>query len=286
MKRRTWSALVCLIVAALAFTATSFAQPQSIPRELARRFVGPNTAIFVGELPPKKRIGFDFPQPQKTRVVGANAPTNVDPSYNYVSLYFSSEQGVADVKMFYQQVFRKLGWRTGQTYEQIGFLPTGETELTDTLTFCHSQDKRGTDVYLTLGSHQQATLIDAQVSTYDLSQGSSACDENNYSEPPIPPLTAPEASTSAAVENLSGFGQGNGGSLIVLNTELSAQALLQHYAKQLEQSGWSEDMTAEGETVQVATYRFRSRDEAFVGTLQVLPLGQKRLLAQIAVVKP
>lgn len=60
----------CLIVATLALTPASLAQPQSVPRELAQRFVGAGTTIFIGELPPENRLGFDFPLPERTRVVG------------------------------------------------------------------------------------------------------------------------------------------------------------------------------------------------------------------------
>ena len=207
------SALVCLGITATAIlTPAGIAQSQTIPRELAQRFVGVGTTIFIGKLPPKARIGFDFPLPQRTRVIGATTLPDTDPSYDYVSLYLSSQQPVADVKAFYRQTFRGRGWRTGQTYLQTGFLPAGtaEIEFTDSLVFCRNQGDRETDVYFTLGSQQQTTLVDAQVNTYD-SQGVGACDESSNREPPVPLLEAPEGSKSRVVENLSGFGQGNGG---------------------------------------------------------------------------
>ena len=279
------SALVCLGIAAAILAPAGSAQAPTIPRELAQRFVGVDTTIFVGKLPPKARVGFDFPLPQKTRVVGASALPNTDPSYDYVSLYLSSQQPVADVKAFYRQTFRGRGWRVGQTYSQTGFLPAGAAD-TDSLIFCRNQGDRGTDVYLTLGSQQQTTLIDAQVSSYDRSQGSGACDENSYREPPIPLLEAPEGSKSRVVENLSGFGQGNGGSVTVLETALSARELLEHYAQQLEGSGWRAKATARGDGAQFITYRFRDRSDAFIGTLQVVPLTQGRYSAQVTVVNP
>ncbi len=67
---------------------------------------------------------------------------------------------------------------------------------------------------------------------------------------------------------------------------MGTRALREHYAGQLEESGWREVAVAEGGAAWFATYRFRSRGEAFVGTLQVVPLGGKRLLAQINVVRP
>lgn len=145
----------CLTVATLALTAASLAQPQSesVPRELAQRFVGAGTTIFIGELPPKKRLGFGFPLPERTRVVGASASasTDADPLYDYMLLYLSSQQRLEDVKAFYRQVFRNRNWRMGQTYQQTGFLPSGEGEAVDSMTFCRSQGDNGTDVYLTLG---------------------------------------------------------------------------------------------------------------------------------------
>ena len=281
------SALVCLSTIAAILAPAGSAQSQTVPRELAQRFVGVGTTIFVGKLPPKARIGFDFPLPQKTRVVGASALPDTDPSYDYVSLYFSSQQPVADVKAFYRQTFRGRGWRVGQTYSQTGFLPAGAAD-TDSLVFCRNQGSRGTDVYLTLRSQQQTTLVDAQVSSYDRSrsQGSGACDENSYREPPIPLLEAPEGSESRVVENFSGFGQGNGGSVTVLETALSAQELLEHYAQQLKESGWRAQATAESGAAQFTTYRFRSGGDTFIGTLQIVPLMQGRYSAQVTVVNP
>ena len=239
MNTRAWFAPVYLIVATLAFTTASLAQPQTVPRELAQRLAGAGATILVGELPPEKRLGFDFPLPKGSRVVGANVWRDDDPLFNMVSLYLSSEQRVADVKTFYRQAFRDLGWRLGQTYQQTGFLPSSETEVVDSMTFCHSQGNSGTDVYVQFGARRQVTLIDAQVNTYERSQGSSgACDAPEHREPPIPALDAPVNSKTTALENLSGFEQGNGGSVIVLKTHLNARELLEHYAQQLELSGW------------------------------------------------
>lgn len=285
MKPRTWFAVASFTVATLVLTTTGLAQTQTIPRELAQRLAGAGATILVGELPSEKRLGFDFPLTQRTRVVGANVWA--DPSYSNVSLYLSSGQPVADVKTFYHQAFRDLGWRLGQTYQQIGFLPSGASEAVDSMTFCRSQGERGTDVYLTLGTQQQATLIDAHVNTYDRSQGSGACDEQEPREPPIPALDAPVESQTITLENLSGFDQGNGGAVIVLKTPLNARDLLEHYAQQLELSGWQEDATAESGAARFVTYRFRNRGEAFIGTLQVVSLAQEgRYLAQVTVVNP
>lgn len=203
-----------------------------------------------------------------------------------MSLYLSSRQRLEAVKAFYRQVFRNLNWRMGQTYQQTGFLPSGEGEAVDSMTFCRSRGDNGTDVYLTLSTQRQVTLIDAQVSSYRRSQGFGGCDESDHREPPIPMLEAPVNSKTAALENLSGFNQGNGGSVIVLETRLTPEELLEHYARQLELSGWQEDATADSNAVQLATYRFRDQGEAFIGTLQVVPLAGERYLAQVTVVNP
>lgn len=287
MKPRTWFAVACFTVATLVLTATGLAQTQTIPLELAQRLAGSGATILVGKLPSEKRLGFDFPLPQGTRVVGANVWRDDDPLFNVVTLYLSSEQRVSDVKAFYRQAFRDLGWRLSQTYQQTGFLPSGENQAVDSMAFCHSQGNSGTDVHVQLGSQRQVTLIDAQLNTYDRLQGSGACDESEHREPPIPALDAPVDSKTTALENLSGFEQGNGGSVIVLRTPLTARELLEHYAQQLELSVWQEDATAGGGGAQLRTYRFRNRGEAFIGTLQVVSLAQGgRYLAQVTVVNP
>ena len=287
MKPHARLTLVFSVLTALVLTANGFAQPRTVPHELAQRLAGAGATLYIGELPPKELVGFDLPLLQRTRVVGANAWTDTDPAYS--TLYFSSEQGVADVKAFYLQAFRDLGWRLGQAYQQTGFLPSGEGEAVNSLSFCHRHGNSQTDVYLTLSPRRQNTWIDAQVSTYDRSQGSSPCDENAHAhhEPPIPPLVAPADSETTALESFSGFTQGNGSSVVVLETSLNTLELLGHYAQQLELSGWQMDAISQSGAAQLATYRFRDRGEAFVGTLQVVPLEPGAgYLAQITVVNP
>lgn len=285
MKPCAWFSLVIPVFTMLALSTTVFAQPPTVPHELAQRLAGADATLYVGELPPEEFLGFDLPQPPRTRVVGANVWTGTDPSYN--TLYFSSRQHIDDVKAFYRRVFRDLGWRAGAVYQQTGFLPSGGGEAVDSMAFCRSQGDSQTDVYLTLSSQPRATWIDAQVSTYDSSQGSGACDNAGYHGPPIPRLEAPTNSETGTLENLSGGEQGNGGSVIALRTSLNPRELHEHYATQLELSGWREDATADGGAVRLATYRFRDQGEAFIGTLQVMPLGQEgRYLAQVTVVNP
>lgn len=289
MKLRTRFSLAFAIVAALALTATGLAQPQSVLRELAQRLAGPNGTIFVGELPPENRLGLDFPLPQRTRVVGANALTGADSSSSFVALYLSSEQRVADVKTFYRQAFRELGYHSRQTYQTTGFLPSGADEPDDSLNFCLTKGDTVSDVNFTIGSRKHNTIIDAFVNAYPSTGVMGPCSggDDYYVEPPVPTLVAPGASTTGTVENISGANQGNGGSLIILNTELEAEALLEHYAQQLELSGWREVNAVTGGAVQLVTYRFRISDEAFIGTLQVMPLDRKgRYLAQVSVVNP
>ena len=145
MKPHAWFSLVLSVFTTLALAATSFAQPQTVPHELAQRLIGSGATLFIGELPPENRLGFDFPLPQKTRVMGASASTEADPSYRYVTLFLSTQQPVADVKAFYRQAFRNLGWRMGQTYQQTGFLPSGEGGVVDTMPFCRSRGNRATE---------------------------------------------------------------------------------------------------------------------------------------------
>ena len=267
------------------------AQTTPIPRELAQRLSGLNTNIFVGKSPPEKRLGFTLTVPSKTRVVGATASDETDMSYNFVTVYLTSAQPAADLKAFYQKTFRPATWKRGQGYgQQPGFLPAGAGAPSDALTFCRTRGELNTDIYLTLTPQAQKTFIDVQVSTYNNAQSGSPCDDNGntYLEPPLPSLTAPKASTSNIAEYLSGFGQGNGSSIIVLDTGLGAKRLLEHYAQQLEAAGWRDQgLEANGtQTVQTAVYRFRYKNEAYVGTLQITPLAKRRYLAQLTVIKP
>ena len=287
MKPSTRFALAFATVAALALATTGLAQPQSVLRELAQRLAGPNGTIFVGELPPQNRLGLDFPLPQRTRVVGANALTGADTSSSFVALYLSSEQRAGDVKAFYRQAFHKLGYRSRQTYQTTGFLPSGADEPDASLDFCLTKGDTVSDVNFTIGSRKHSTVIDAFVNAYPSTGVVGPCSEGGdyYIEPPVPTLVAPGASTTSKVENISGADQGNGGSLIILNTELEAEALLEHYAQQLELSGWHAVDTVASAAVRLRTYRFRNRGEAFIGTLQLTPLDRKgRYLAQVTVV--
>ncbi len=280
--KRLW-----LLFTALSITS-ALAQPAPTPLELAQRLGGPNIDLFVGELPPKERLKVNLPTPPKTHVVGATAQKEPDPANDFASVYLTSAQDAASLRSFYQKLFRPSVWKQSQGYQQPGFLAAGEAAPGDSLTFCRTKGKTSNDVYLTLTPHARETLIDVQVNTYDNTQGGSACDEsgNDY-ELPLPVLTAPEKSTSSIVEYLSGFGR-SGSSTIVLKTGLGAKGLLEHYAQQLGAKGWREqDSLVNGtQTVQTAVYRFRYKNAAYVGTLQVTPLAKGSYLAQLTVVKP
>lgn len=278
-----------LLLTALIVTS-AFAQPASIPLELAKRLSGPDAVLFVGKLPPKQRLGFDLLTPPETRVVGAAASKIPDPSYNFTSVYLTSAQNVPNLTSFYQKLFQPSVWQRGREYDQGGFLPAGQVALSGSLTFCRISGETGTDVYFTLISQAHETLVDIQVNSYNnVQSGSSACGDSDdtYIELPFPTLTAPKKSTSGIVEYLSGSGRGNGSSIIVLKTDLGAEGLLEHYAQQLKAEGWREQGSAVNrtQTVQTAVYHFRYKNAAYVGTLQITPLAKRRYLAQLTVIK-
>lgn len=267
----------------IALMAVALAQPASVPRELAQRFV-PDADVYVGTLPPERRLGFAFPLPPGVRVVGASASRENDTAFDFASLYLASPRPAAALGAFYQAAFAGRGWRLG-TDQQTGFLPAGAFAFAEALTFCRTRGGRDTDLYLTFARLADRTLVDAQLTSYPADPSSSACDPGD--RPPLPELAAPAGSRSGVAEFFSGFDPGNGASVIVLDTPIGAEGVLGHYARQLEASGWRERGRVAGAAARVATYGFRSGGRSFVGTLQVTPLALPgRYLAQLVVVKP
>lgn len=266
----------------------AFAQSDSVPRELVQRLAGSGTQIYVGELPPKARLEFRLPMPPGTRVVGSTASPTTDETFDWVSLYLSSAHTDFDFQAYYRRVFRELGWRQGQTYDQTGFLPSNIEGPDGSLTFCHRGKNKGTDIYLSFMNKPQMTLIDAQISIYSNQSNWGACEmDNSYVEPPLPALVAPEESETETLDMFSGSSPvGNGGSLIILKTELTGADLLEHYTEQLELSGWREGAVLASDDVQVVTYRFGRQGEPYSGTLQITALDEpERYLAQLTVTK-
>lgn len=265
-----------------------FAQPARVPFELAQRLAGSQAQLYVGTVPPKARLSFRLPTPPGTRVVGSTASPQTDEAFDVVTLYLSSAQTGFDFQAYYRRVFRDLGWQRGHAYEQTGFLPSNTQEPDGSLTFCHMQGEREANVYLSLVNKPQMVLIDAQIHTLDSDQGWGACEtENTYTEPPLPALSAPAESKTELSDIFSGSSPagGNGGSLIILKTKLEASALLEHYAQQLELSGWQAAEVLVGGNVQLSTYRFKHRGELYSATLQVTSLGGTgHYLAQLSVV--
>ena len=232
-----------LLVTALSLLGVAGAQTGgTVPRELVERIVGgQNANLYVGELPPADKLGFELPLPEGARVVGSTLSVDGE-AYN-AAVYLETETSARDVGGFYQSSLSDRGWKQGQPYEQTGFLWSSDEGLQEEGIFC-----LGTVVlYLSdATANESAEDVPAQVTlqVYEnpRARGNTPCDQNErnlFYGPPIPALAPPSESTTLSIDGGGGDPTLSGSSSIYLESDLSAEALLEFYDAQLLAAGWT-----------------------------------------------
>ncbi len=277
----------------LVFSLACFSLAQTgetVPRELVERIVGgPDANLYVGELPPAERLGLELPVPEGTRVVGSTL--NVDGEAYNAAVYLETETPVRDVRAFYQSALPDQGWEQGEPYEQSGFLWSNEG-LQEEGVFC-----LGTVVLYFSDATASETAEDApaqvtlQLYENPRARGNTPCDRNErdlFYGPPIPALAAPSESTILYVDGAGGDPSSNGSSSILLQSDLSAEAIIGYYDAQLLEAGWTaRDGGGEESPVGWRRYSFTSDGEPWLGLLQILSddAFPRSYIGQVLVVK-
>ena len=122
-------------------------------------------------------------------------------------------------------------------------------------------------------------------------RGNTPCDQNErdlFYGPPIPALAAPPESTILYVDGAGGDPSSNGSSSIFLETDLSAETLIEHYDAQLLEAGWTaRDGGGAESPVGWRRYSFTSDGAPWLGLLQILSddAFPQQYLGQVLVIR-
>lgn len=257
-RRRSWSRVARLaacvaVVAALARSERSQAQElrsvsDSLPRELVEALLRPYIGFYssssskfvIGKLP--ESLAPYFFVPANARILGGiDAPTTK-------IVVLTVPMSYEDVRVAYQREQPKLGWEPPPSFEAMrgwGFMPApGSTPDGSGLEFCHI----GQSLEIRMMPETPTTShVTATVQNFG---GRCNMDLRAGGRPPtpteLPTLTNPAGSAMNSPTCSPGpfFPSGGGGTTERLQTSLTPQQLLETFARQLSDSGWTA-----GETV-------------------------------------
>jgi len=257
MKSLTSSVLAACIAAIALVTPTRAARSQeprrlvtadSIPLELAAALVaaggfGAQPQILVGSMP--EWVTNRLYVPPGARVLGsAFLSTTV---VSVVTMPAASDTVIAEFK---DELLRR-GWQnppTPPTFSGGGFrsAPTTQDGPLTRLTLCHDQQTLTATAARRRGTVTDVTFRIIASSTYSVCHPPQI--QTGMGRSPFPTLINPPSSTDARMTgDCSSTLMGSSGTSTTLRTPMSADALLDHYGKQLQDSGW----TASGERASI-----------------------------------
>lgn len=286
--RSTLLALFFVASSCFAFSQSGQSQAgEPALSKLAERLVGPDNAVFIGELPSQALLPFDLPLPGGAQVIGSSVSNPIDRDgapvpYRYATVYLEVPGAQGEAAAFYRRAFAPPAWNALDSYAVSGFLPSGTDHPNETLNFCRAR----TSVYLNFTAEGEVTRVDANINIAPEGEDVSWCQQapSEEQQPLLPTLVAPEGSTSGTPDLMyGGATPGLGSSVIALETDLSVTELLAHYAAQLADAGWREIRTVGEGPLSVASYRFQAQGSSHLGTLQVVQNGTPgRYIAQMS----
>ncbi|MBD2059239.1 hypothetical protein H6F88_25135 [Oculatella sp. FACHB-28] len=198
-----------------------------------------NVQILVGQLPDP--LPADFPLPEEAQIIGS-----IVRSYGFTEIMLRTAQSSEEVYSFFQQQLLDTGWQLQEPHASPkGFIVR--------LSEAHINDLASRELPRQFCSTSQAALLnvsaqpspDSSATTVQLSLIAGGFESEPSSgfncslgivEAPLPALLPP---TNAVVQG-SGSSSGNGDASAdaVIETDLDAEALINHYASQLQQAGW------------------------------------------------
>jgi len=202
-----------------------------VPRELAQSLLyAETTDLSVGELP--EGLPSDFVLPDNVQILGGQA---LEEPYGSITVIATTPQPPEETMDRYERLLARQGWSKRQKESPIsGFRPPREHGRT---TYCR------TNSVLSISApprgREGAYL---NVRYRELNQN--ACNEgrsrNASRERPSPRLPPPEGTS---VENYAKRYSGSDTELMIytaeVSTELTLSELVDHYAGELEQEGWT-----------------------------------------------
>ena len=296
--------LILLVLPLMCFSPAQTGE--TVPRELVERIIGgPDADVYVGELPPAQRLGFELPVPANARVVGSTLGPRVvglallanDEAYN-AAVYLEIDAPAEEAVFFYRGALLARGWEEAQPYERSGFLAY-EVSPQEEATFCRGATVLYFDNPLYASAEGSPAQVTLQLYNDPDALGGTLCDWDDpaYYSVPIPGLTAPSQSTILYLDGSGVDPTAGGSSSILLESDLGAEALVEHYDAQLRQAGWTardgaepgEGDEANGEDGLIVwrRYSFISGGAPWLGILQILSddTFPQQYLGQVLVIR-
>jgi hypothetical protein len=205
-----------------------------------------NVQILVGQLPDP--LPADFPLPEEAQIIGS-----IVQSYGFTEILFQTAQSPEEVYSFFQQQLLDTGWQVQESRPfREGFLISLSEAHVDDLAlretphqFCSTSQAALLNVSAQPSDDSSATAVQLSFLTGGFeSEPSSEFDCSlGMAESPLPALLPPN---DAVVRGSgSSFGNDNASADAVIETDLDAEALINHYASQLQQAGWTQVETSE-----------------------------------------
>ncbi|NJN56711.1 MAG: hypothetical protein HC879_04045 [Leptolyngbyaceae cyanobacterium SL_5_9] len=254
--------LLALITLSLAFPLGTVAQPApeneaALLREMLRAryaFDGQeNVQILVGQLP--ESLPDDLPLPEEAQIIGSIVKTgSIAGGTDSTEILLRVNQSPEETYSLYQQQLLDEGWQVEEAPEiDGGFLardavnsPQVSSSRNSFGSFCspsqtahlyidtaQSQTNSSAILKLTLNSVYSETQ---PLFPFECSLG--------IEYAPLPALTLP-ANAKFISGGSSSFSNDEASSDAVIETDLDAESLINHYANQLQQAGWTQVETSE-----------------------------------------
>ncbi|MBE7384027.1 MAG: hypothetical protein F6J95_021740 [Leptolyngbya sp. SIO1E4] len=210
-------------------------------RELAEHFAGvgvPGDELIVGELP-EGLVLENLPMPDDARLLGSIARGG-----NYFDILLQSNQSPQAIDAFYQEQLLSAGWQLVSFPGNIWNFAKADImaqleEQHSTDSFC--SDTEGVYLHTTATAFQpnQATTVNLSVQQVEAEGMPLDCSANAFDNlPPLPTLHLPDT-----VRPTAGTTTPTTGDLlatyVVIESDMTGEALLAHFAEQYEQAGWA-----------------------------------------------
>lgn len=216
-----------------------------------------DVALYPGTLPDTFTVPFAMPE-------GARLLGSLVRPYE-TTIFIRTSADAEEVAQFYYDHFRQAGWQT-QTWPRWGFASAAEAFPN---LYCSPTESRWVNV---MSSNLPDKPTDVRLTINGVAGERSPCENEQTIErppdmPPMPLLTLPSDARMTSIGSGSGImsmDEIHGSASF--RTDESVSELMQHFASQLEQSGWQQVQEGADETTAWRTYTVRdAQDRAWQG---------------------
>ena len=229
--------------------------------------------IFIGELP--ESLAAELPLPPNAQVVGALLYQD-----NRAQVVLDTQQPPERVTDFFKQ---QQGWRGVGSSESRGFVDAQSNQPTS---FCNDDTGRALEIATIRSDRTTDVRLNLSEDLYGLCSEEGAFEGSGFSDAmsstPMPALTTPEnallSGSGESSDDISAIAKGT------LETALSPQEVVAHYAEQLPSQGWQVGERDQAGQQAWQTFSFSDDQGAWQGYLVAiaLPDEQAQLFFSVA----